>query len=69
VVVKDVAPYSIVGGVPAKLLRMRFPDADIAFLIELSWWNRGEAWLREHAVYFDDVARLREVLAQRGAGA
>ncbi len=69
VVVKDVAPYSIVGGVPAKLLRMRFAEADIAFLLELRWWDCGEDWLREHAVYFDDVARLREVLAQQAAGA
>ncbi|MEN3794083.1 DapH/DapD/GlmU-related protein [Fulvimarina sp. MAC3] len=39
VVSKDVAPYTIVGGVPAKLIRRRFPE-DVAEEMEaLSWWN------------------------------
>ena len=39
VVVKDVPPYAIVGGVPAKLIRFRF-DPDIVKLLEdISWWN------------------------------
>lgn len=39
VVVKDVQPYSIVGGVPAKLLRYRFSDEKIRELLESEWWN------------------------------
>ncbi|CDM70070.1 acetyltransferase [Clostridium bornimense] len=39
VVTKDVAPYTIVGGVPAKPIRKRFSDEDIALLLELKWWN------------------------------
>jgi acetyltransferase-like isoleucine patch superfamily enzyme len=39
VVVKDVPPYAIVGGVPARLIRFRFPDETIARLVELRWWN------------------------------
>jgi len=39
VVTKDVAPYSIVGGSPAKLIRKRFNDAQIAELISLKWWD------------------------------
>ncbi len=38
-VVKDVAPYSIVGGNPAKEIRRRFSDEMIAKLLELRWWN------------------------------
>lgn len=39
VVTKDVAPYEIVGGVPAKRLRMRFSDNIIHALLDLNWWN------------------------------
>jgi chloramphenicol O-acetyltransferase type B len=46
VVVADVLPYAVVGGVPAKILRMRFPEDVIHSLRELSWWNWDEARLR-----------------------
>lgn len=39
VVVKDVAPYTIVGGVPAKMIRKRFSAETIAILQNLQWWN------------------------------
>lgn len=39
VVVKDVPPYAIVGGVPAKVIRYRFDEATIKELLELKWWN------------------------------
>ncbi|PSR12016.1 MAG: chloramphenicol acetyltransferase [Bacteroidetes bacterium] len=39
VVTKDVLPYSIVGGNPAQLLRMRFPAAKIEHLLKLQWWD------------------------------
>lgn len=38
-VTKDVAPYSIVGGNPAKELRLRFPADEVAMLLEMEWWN------------------------------
>ena len=39
VVTKDVAPYTIVGGVPAKAIRPRFDADTAARLQELQWWN------------------------------
>ena len=39
VVTKDVEPYSIVGGVPAKEIRKRFAPEVITRLLELQWWN------------------------------
>ncbi len=38
-VVKDVAPYSIVGGNPAKHIRYRFSESQIKALEEIQWWN------------------------------
>jgi len=39
VVTKNVRPYAVVGGNPAAELRRRFPDADVATLLAVAWWN------------------------------
>jgi hypothetical protein len=39
VVTKDVPPYGIVAGNPAKLIRFRFTEDEITSLEELGWWN------------------------------
>ena len=39
VVTKDVAPYAIVAGVPARFLKWRFPPEISARIIALSWWD------------------------------
>ncbi len=58
VVTKDVEPYSIVGGVPAKHIRYRFTEDQIKKLLKLCWWNKGEKWIRKNAELFDDVEKL-----------
>jgi acetyltransferase-like isoleucine patch superfamily enzyme len=52
VVTADVAPYAIVGGVPAKLLRFRFAPAVIERLLRLQWWNWEETRLRAMTPWF-----------------
>ena len=62
VVTKDVAPYAIVGGVPAKLLRFRFDDEVVEKLLKIKWWTKSEAWLRAHCDYFTDPCLLLEYI-------
>ncbi|HTN62321.1 MAG TPA: CatB-related O-acetyltransferase, partial [Devosia sp.] len=46
-VTKDIEPYAIVGGNPAKLIRKRFNDAQIAMLLELAWWDWSDEQLAD----------------------
>ena len=58
VVTKDVEPYTVVGGVPAKEIRKRFNESTIEALLQLAWWNKGENWIRERANLFCDANSL-----------
>lgn len=42
VVTKDVPPYTIVGGIPAKEIKKRFPEKIIKKLMQIQWWNWDE---------------------------
>ena len=63
VVVKDVEPYSIVGGNPAKLIRKRFDNEIIDLLESIKWWD----WPIEkittnlEILTSNDVSKLREI--------
>lgn len=48
VVTKDVPPYTIVGGVPAKEIRKRFSEDVIAKLIKLKWWNWDDVTVKKN---------------------
>ena len=52
VVVKDVPPYAIVGGVPAKVIRYRFDDKTICELEKIQWWNMDESKLKDKIYLF-----------------
>lgn len=59
VVTKDVEPYSIVGGIPAKEIRKRFSEKDIEFLENLKWWDKDKSWIEKYAEDFEDISRLK----------
>ena len=57
-VTKDVEPYSVVGGVPAKLIKKRFTEEEIEFLISFKWWERPIDWIKQNADLFEDINRF-----------
>ncbi len=63
VVTKDVAPYTIVGGVPAKPIRRRFDDETIEKLESLRWWDWDAEKIRAciPAIQSGDIAALEEI--------
>ena len=60
VVSKDVPPYAIVGGIPAKIIKYRYNEETIQFLLKMKWWNRPIGWLEEHVMLINDIDKLKE---------
>ena len=62
VVVKDVPDYAIVGGVPAKIIRYRFPPEMIEQLLKIQWWNWSSDKLNQSQQFFvkEDIASFIE---------
>lgn len=58
-VTRNVEPYEIVAGVPAKHIRYRFEESDREWLLQLKWWDKTETWIRKNAQYFSDVKALK----------
>lgn len=62
VVTKDVPPYAIVGGVPAKFIRLRFTEEQVAKLRSVQWWNKDVAWLKENFKKFHNIGSFLSFL-------
>ena len=58
VVTKDVEPYAIVGGIPAKVIRYRFSREQIEALLNIKWWNKDDKWLEENGKFFVDIQQF-----------
>lgn len=52
VVTKDVPPYAIVGGVPAKIIKYRFPEEVVSKLKIINWWDWSDTELKERLDLF-----------------
>ncbi len=58
IVTKDVPPYAVVGGVPAKVIKYRFDEETIQKLLDLKWWDKDHKWIQAHAEEFENVDTL-----------
>ena len=61
VVVKNVPPYAIVGGNPAKIIKYRFSEKIIAALLRIKWWNWDILKIYDNFKYFNDIEKFVEL--------
>jgi acetyltransferase-like isoleucine patch superfamily enzyme len=66
VITKDVPPYAIVGGVPAKLIKYRFSENIIKELLRIKWWNWSDEVLQEKQKHFitNDIIAIENFIKQ-----
>lgn len=62
VVTKDVPPYAIVGGVPAKIMKYRFDKEVIKKLEDCEWWNKKPEELLEYSEYIQSPSVFCDLL-------
>ena len=58
VVVKNVPPYAIVGGNPAKIIKFRFPEDVIEALLRIKWWDWSLDKIHDNFKHFNDVEKF-----------
>lgn len=66
---KQLEPYGVYVGNPARLIKFRFPDELIELLLELEWWHKPLTWLQENQEFMhlelnDDLGKSKEVLTE-----
>ena len=58
VVVKNVPPYAIVGGNPAKIIKFRFSEDVIESLLRIKWWDWSLDKIHDNFKYFNDIEKF-----------
>lgn len=61
VVTKDVEPYSIVGGIPARKIGDRFDGETKEYLLQTKWWDWSEEKLAKHRALFEQPLELEKI--------
>lgn len=64
IVTRDVKPYEIVAGNPARTLRFRFDEATVSKLLSLQWWDWSEEKLQGNQIFRAKIAEIREILRE-----
>ena len=62
VVTKNIPPYAIAAGVPARIIKYRFDDRIIDGLLKSKWWNKSEEWLAKNDASFRDPEKFLALL-------
>jgi len=58
VVTKDIPPYAIVGGIPAKIIKYRFERNEIDQLLKIKWWDMDLDYLRKNYKKLHDIKKF-----------
>ena len=65
VVTKDVPPFAIVGGVPAKIIKYRFDEDTIKDILQSEWWNLPDEIIEQYAHLIKDPIVFTKSLKER----
>ena len=57
-VLRDIEPFSIYAGIPAKFIRKRFSDEIIEFLLHFKWWLKDLKWIKGNYESFSDIEQF-----------
>ena len=60
IVTKNIPPYEVWAGVPAKKIKDRFNSIDKEFLQEFKWWNKDILWIKNNASFFRDIETFKD---------
>lgn len=58
IVTKNIPPYAIVGGVPAKIIGYRYDQNIVNKLLELRWWDHEFSWIKAHSQLFLNLSEF-----------
>lgn len=64
IVTKDVKPYTIVAGIPAKEIGKRFENEIIYKLLKIKWWNKTDNWIQNNIENFIDVKKMLKKIGE-----
>lgn len=62
VVTKNIEPYTINVGVPAKSIKKRFSEEDIEVLLKFKWWDKELDWIKNNSEYFLSLEKFKELI-------
>ena len=60
IVTKDVPPYAIVVGSPARIIRYRFEKEEIEFLLNFRWWDKDSNWIKDNYLKFNNIKEFKK---------
>lgn len=62
IVTKDVPPYAVVAGNPAKIIKYRFDEKTIEKLLKLKWWNKDINEILKYKKYFNNIDKFLKAM-------
>lgn len=62
IITKDIEPFTVVGGVPSKLIKYRFPDKHIDLMKKIKWWDKDLEWIEKNLDLFTDVEKFSKLI-------